>query len=64
MFLLVNNFKMIGMLLNVVHGQVQTYNKGFPNHYTSINCSAINEAPVFVFRINSGCCSATLSTDS
>ena len=23
MFLLVNNFKMIGMLLNVVHGQVQ-----------------------------------------
>ena len=37
MFLLVNNFKMIGMLLNVVHGQVQTYNKEFPNHYTSIN---------------------------
>ena len=33
MFLLVNNFKMIGMLLNVVHGQVQKkankiYNKG------------------------------------
>ena len=25
---LVNNFKMIGMLLNVVHGQVQK--KGFP----------------------------------
>ena len=23
MFLLVNNFKMMGMLLNVVHGQVQ-----------------------------------------
>ena len=23
MFLLVNNFKMIGMLLNVVHGQVE-----------------------------------------
>ena len=23
MFLLVSNFKMIGMLLNVVHGQVQ-----------------------------------------
>ena len=43
MFLLVNNFKMIGMLLNVVHGQVQkieltkTYNKGFPNHSTLIN---------------------------
>ena len=38
MFLLVNNFKMIGMLLNVVHGQVQTYSKGFPNLSTSINC--------------------------
>ena len=43
MFLLVINFKMIGMLLNVVHGQVQkikltkTYNKGFPNHSTLIN---------------------------
>ena len=42
MFLLVSNFKMIGMLLNVVHGQVQkkltkTYNKGFPNHCTLIN---------------------------
>ena len=43
MFLLVINFKMIGMLLNVVHGQVQkikltkTYNKGFPNHFTLIN---------------------------
>ena len=39
MFLLVNNIKMMGMLLNVVHGQVQknqrkTYNKGFPNHST------------------------------
>ena len=38
MFLLVSKFKMIGMLLNVVHRQVQkklakTYNKGrFPNH--------------------------------
>ena len=35
MFLLVNNFKMIGMLLNVVHGQVQKseqkpITKGFP----------------------------------
>ena len=38
MFLLVNNLKMIGMLLNVVHGQVQTYNKGFLNHSTSSNC--------------------------
>ena len=42
MFLLVSNFKMIGMLLNVVHDQVQkkltkTYNKGFPNHSTLIN---------------------------
>ena len=41
MFLLVINFKMIVMLLNVVHGQVQkankTYNKGFPNHSTLIN---------------------------
>ena len=37
MCLLVNNFKIIGMLLNIVHDQVQkklskTYNKGFPNH--------------------------------
>ena len=35
MFLLVNNFKMIGMLLNVVHGQVnkseqKPKTKGFP----------------------------------
>ena len=35
MFLLVNNFKMIGMLLNVVHVHIQkkltkTYYKGFP----------------------------------
>ena len=35
MFLLVNNFKMIGMLLNVVHRQVQQswqkpVTKGFP----------------------------------
>ena len=35
MFLLVNNFKMIGMLLNVVHDQVQKrqqkpVTKGFP----------------------------------
>ena len=38
MFLSVNNFKMLGMLLNVVHGQVQkttkTYKKGFPNQST------------------------------
>ena len=27
MFLLVNNFKLIGMLLNVVHGQVQKSQK-------------------------------------
>ena len=26
MFLLVNNFKMIGMLLNVVHGQIKANN--------------------------------------
>ena len=42
MFLLVNILKMIGMLLNVVHGQIQkkltkTSNKGFPNHSTLIN---------------------------
>ena len=42
MFLLVSKFKMIGMLLNVMRGQVQksqqkTYNKGFPNHSTLIN---------------------------
>ena len=42
MILLVNNLKMIGMLLNVVHGQIQkkltkTCNKGFPNHSTLIN---------------------------
>ena len=35
MFVLVNNFKMIGMLLNVVHGEVQKswqkpITKGFP----------------------------------
>ena len=35
MFLLINNIKMIGMLLNVVHGQVQKnkqklITKGFP----------------------------------
>ena len=34
---LVSNFKMIGMLLNVMRGQVQksqqkTYNNGFPNY--------------------------------
>ena len=39
MFLLVSKFKIIGMLLHVVHGQVQkkltkTYNKGFLNHST------------------------------
>ena len=34
---------MIGMLLNIVHGQFQkikqtkTYNKGFPNHSALIN---------------------------
>ena len=42
MFLLVNNFKMIGMLLKVVYGQVQKSqqkhnNKGFPNLSTWIN---------------------------
>ena len=44
MFLLVSKFKMIGMLLNVVHGQFQkSYQKritkesnGFPNHSTLI----------------------------
>ena len=44
MFLLVNNFKLIGMLLNVVHGQVQKIQqkpitkepKGFHNHSTLI----------------------------
>ena len=50
MFPLVNNFKMIGMLLNVVHGHVQkslkkkTYNKGFPNHSTLINCNQMQVA--------------------
>ena len=48
MFLLVKNFQMIGMLLNVVHGQVQksptkTYSKGFPNHSTLINYAVIEE---------------------
>ena len=42
MFLLVSNLKMIGMLLNVVHGQIQkktnkTCNKGFPYYSTLIN---------------------------
>ena len=42
MFLLVSKFKMIGMLLNVVHSQVQKSkqkhnNKGFPSHATLIN---------------------------
>ena len=45
MFLLVSNFKMIGMLLNVVHGQVQKSwqkhttkeSKGFHNHSTLIS---------------------------
>ena len=43
MFLLVNNYRMIGMLLSVVHGQVQkankhlTNNKRFPNHSILIN---------------------------
>ena len=39
MFLLVNNFKMIGMLLNIVQCQVQkkltkTYSQQFLNHST------------------------------
>ena len=40
---MVINFEMIGMLLDVVRGQVQkikltkTYNKGFPNHSALIN---------------------------
>ena len=42
MFLLVNNFILIGMLLNILHGQVpkkltNIYNKGFPYHSTLIN---------------------------
>ena len=41
MFVLVSEFKMIGMLLNIVHGQVKkkltkTYRR-FPNHSTLIN---------------------------
>ena len=57
MFLLVINFKMIGMLLNVVHGQVQkikltkTYNKGFPNHSTLINYDSLYEKPFNGARI-------------
>ena len=46
MFLLVSKLKMIGMLLNVAHGQVQqkltkTYNKEFPNHSTLINYACV-----------------------
>ena len=42
MFLLVSKFKMIGMLLNVVHSQIKRANKknreskGFHNHSTLI----------------------------
>ena len=42
MFLLVSKFKMIGMLLNVVHSQIKKANKtnkeskGFHNHSTLI----------------------------
>ena len=42
MFLLVSKFKMIGMLLNVVHSQIKkankqkTESKGFHNHATLI----------------------------
>ena len=47
MLLLVSKFKMIGMLLNVVHGQVKkklkkTYNNGFPNHSTLITYEFIH----------------------
>ena len=44
-FVLVNNFKMIGVLLNVVHGQVKKTNKnlGFPNHSTLINYDETNQ---------------------
>ena len=46
MFRLVSKFKLIGMVLNVVQGQVKkkrtkTYNKGFPNHSTLINYGSI-----------------------
>ena len=42
MFLLVNNFILIGMLLNILNGQVpkkltNIYNKEFPYHSTLIN---------------------------
>ena len=48
MCLLVNNFKIIGMLLNIVHDQLQkklskTYNKGFPNHSTLINYVKVSQ---------------------
>ena len=47
MFLLVSKFKMIGMLLNVVLGQVKkklkkTYNNGFSNHSTLITYEFIH----------------------
>ena len=49
MFLLVSNFKMIGMLLNIVHGEVQKkltkiYNKGFPNHSTLMNYEFVHHS--------------------
>ena len=45
MFLLVNNFKIKGMLLNVVHCRFKKANKNllqgpFPNHSTLINYAA------------------------
>ena len=48
MFLLVSKFKMIGMLLNVVHGQVQKSKQkhitkesnGFHNHSTLVTMLA------------------------
>ena len=54
MFLLVSKFKMIGMLLNVVHGQVQKKTKkkkhitkesnGFPNYSTLINYEFVHHS--------------------
>ena len=55
MFLLVSNFKMIGMLLNVVHGQVQKSQQksitketnGFHNQFTLITLvQACRKTPV------------------
>jgi len=61
MFLLVSKFKIIGMLLKVVHSQVQkkltkTYNTGFPNHCTLINYDVYsqNMSPPTGHRIEEG----------